>query len=33
VIVGRMGLWWVRGQKIDAEGIDEEEDGGFVGGR
>ena len=30
---GGMGLWWVRGYKIEAEGIDDEEDGAFVGRR
>ena len=32
VMVGGMGLRWVRGEKVEAEGIDEEEDGAFVGG-
>jgi len=33
VMVGGMRLRWVRGEKIEAEGIDDEEDGAFVGGR
>ena len=33
VVVGGMGLRRVRGEKIEAEGIDDEEDGAFVGGR
>jgi hypothetical protein len=32
-MVGRMGLWWVWGKKIEAEGIDDEEDCAFVGRR
>ena len=32
VMVGRMGLWWVRGEKIKAEGVDDKEDSMLVGG-
>jgi hypothetical protein len=32
-MIGRMGLRGVRGEKIEAEGIDDEEDGAFVGRR
>ena len=33
VVVGEMGLWWMRGKKIEAERIDDEEDSAFVGQR
>ena len=28
---GGIGLWWMRGKKFEAEGIDDEEEGAFVG--
>jgi len=33
VVVGRVGLGRMRGEKVEAEGVDDEEDGAFVRGR
>jgi hypothetical protein len=31
VVIGRMRLRWMRGDKVETERIDDEEDGAFVG--
>jgi hypothetical protein len=32
VVVGGMRFWWMRREKVEAKGIDDEEDGAFMCG-